>query len=233
MDNHKPYVLCDREIFPYSGEFDFNSKEQIKENHLNLHYLALDIAESIHGPGSVEAKGEQDIIYRKLNDNSYSLCPRIKSALGIDLNKFVKKGDNQQKADALRLIKVLYHFIKTEGDSKKVISLLENPSLDNIQSDYCEHPFYTEIHDMKEVLDYLNKKRQGDHFQEVYPVGYEEFAVNEAVFRNEIIIKLSDGNVDFLKELNCKLGKLEKNNLEVCKFSCNDKLQRTEDLKKE
>lgn len=228
MENMKEYILNGREIFPYTGEFDFGNKKKIKEKHLTLSYLAKDISNSIYGSKKDMAEKAYEEIYRKLymyseNDTKkrYGLIPQIKRTLGVDLKDFINRGSYQQKEDALKLIKLIYHFTKLEPKCR-VIPLLEKPSLDNIQNGYYEHPFYTEIYEMKKVLDFLNAERQGKDFQEIQPVGNEEFTLNEVVFRNELLASFAEKNTDEVKKLNDKMDQMKSNIAEDHKFTFND-----------
>lgn len=231
MGDTKKYILNDIEIFPFAGEFDFGNDNTIEKRNLTLRCLATDISNSIYGPNTDIAKKAYEEIYRNLYMYSekdpkrrYGLIPQIKRTLGVDLRAFIDVGSNGQKIDTLKLIKLLYKFIKLEPKSR-VIPLLETPSLDNIQSDYFECPYYTEIQEIKRTIDYLNTERKGEDFQEPYPLGDEEFAVNEVVFRNRVLYSLFEGDTDVIEKLNSKMNQIKNGEAEDCRFTFNEALQ--------
>ena len=123
----------------------------------------------------------------------------------------------------------MYRFTK-EAESRDIISLLERPSLNNIQSDYCEYPFYTEIQELKEILDFLNVNRYGEDFPEIEPTGYEAFALNEAIAKNQVISLLADKNIDSVRTLNDRMGLILGSEYDECSITSADSFELYSDM---
>lgn len=94
--------------------------------------------------------------YRQAFENKKTgLISKIKIATGIDLNIYLKGENKEEKFDALKILKCFYE-IEKDGDSKgkggirsnskvRITNVLQNPSLDNIESIYTSESIYGDV----------------------------------------------------------------------------------------
>ena len=120
----------------------YNMEDKFQENYkYNIESLCNELYEEINDPNGISARDKIK------NTDKTGIVDKLSSKLHFDINNEIagKKG-NQERMNALKIVKLLYMKEKT-GNRTRIIDILAKPRLDNIKSEFSSLSEYGDLID--------------------------------------------------------------------------------------